>query len=158
VPASWSLEPPALGTVAPRTGSTTTFTAGRTPGSGTITASVTTASGIVEASAQLTVSPAPLRIGSIRYQGTGRAVLVRLNAVDASGRPVSRAVVAVVVHRASRRLFSSRRVTGAAGGAVYRVQTRLGGCFTTTVKRVSAVGFRWDGRTPHNRFCRRRSP
>ena len=154
VSATWSLDPPTLGTFAPKVGSETTFNADRTPGSGTIVASVATPTGKVSAAADLEVVPAELRIRSIRYRGKRKAVFVRVLVADESGRPVSRAAVAVVVRRASRPLFSARKTTGAAGGTAYRVQTRRGGCFTTTIKRVSAVGFRWDGRTPRNRFCR----
>jgi hypothetical protein len=154
VSATWSLDPPTLGTFAPKAGSETTFSAGRTPGSGTIVASVATPTGTVSAAADIEVVPAELRIRSIRYTGKKKALLVRVLVADESGRPVSRATVAVVVRRASRPLFSARKTSGAAGGTAYRVQTRRGGCFTTTIKRVSAVGFRWDGRTPRNRFCR----
>lgn len=154
VSATWSLDPPTLGTFAPKAGRETTFSAGRTPGSGTIVASVATPTGTVSATAGLEVVPAELRIRSIRYRGKKKAVFVRVLVADESGRPVSRASVAVVVRRASRPLFAARKTTGAAGGTAYRVQTRHGGCFTTTIKRVSAVGFRWDGRTPRNRFCR----
>lgn len=154
VSARWSLEPSALGTVAPKVGSETTFSAGRSPGSGTVVASVATPTGIVSATADLEVVPAELRIRSIRLKGKKKAMLVRVLVVDESGKPVSRAAVSVVVRRASRPFFSARKTTGAAGGASYRIQTRRGGCFTTTVKRISAVGFRWDGRTPRNRFCR----
>jgi hypothetical protein len=154
VSARWSLAPSTLGTIAPSSGSTATLTAGRTPGTGTVVASVATPAGAVSASADVQVVPAELKIRSIRYRGKKKAVLVRVLVVDRSGKPISRAAVAVVVHRESRRLFSARKVTGAAGGTAYRLQTRLGGCFTTTIKRVSAVGFRWDGRTPRNHFCR----
>jgi hypothetical protein len=86
-----------------------------------------------------------------------RTVLVTARTVDAAGKPVSRAVVSVVVRRDGRRYFSGRRATGAAGQTIYRVPLRRGGCLITSIRRVSAVGFAWDGRTPRNRFCRPRS-
>jgi hypothetical protein len=100
------------------------------------------------------VTPGRLRIGSIRYTSRKGAVLVAATAVDAAGRPVSRTVVSVLVRRNGRSFFSARAATGAAGRVVYRVPARRGGCFTTVIRRVSAVGFAWNGRTPRNRYCR----
>lgn len=157
VSAAWSLKPPTLGTVAPRAGDATTFIARRTLGSGTIVAAVAIEAGAISAGASVRVTPSRLRIGSIRYRSRKSAVLVTATAVDAAGRPVSRAVVSVAVRRNGRSYFSARAATGAAGRTVYRVPARRGGCFTTTIRRVSAVGFAWDGRTPRNRYCRPRS-
>jgi hypothetical protein len=156
VSVAWSLQSPNLGTVAPRAGDATTFTARRTLGSGTIVASVVTEVGAISAGASVRVAPGRLRIGSIGYRSRKGAVLVTATAVDAAGRPVSRAVVSVVVRRNGRSHFSARAVTGAAGRTVYRVPARRGGCFTTVIRRVSAAGFAWDGRTPRNRYCRPR--
>jgi hypothetical protein len=156
VSALWTVAPPALGAVKPRTGSTTTFTAGRTLGGGTVTATVTTEAATVSASASVTVVAGRLRIGSIRYRGLERTVLVAATAVDAAGRPISRATISVLVRRDGRRHLAARATTGAAGRAVIRVPARRGGCFTVLVRRVSAAGFIWDGRTPRNRFCRPR--
>jgi hypothetical protein len=156
VSVAWSLQSPTLGTVAPRAGDATTFTARRTLGSGTIVASVVTEVGAISAGASVRVAPGRLRIGSIGYRSRKGAVLVTATAVDAAGRPVSRAVVSVVVRRNGRSHFSARAVTGAAGRTVYRVPARRGGCFTTVIRRVSAAGFAWDGRTPRNRYCRPR--
>jgi hypothetical protein len=156
VSAGWSLQPPPLGTVAPRAGDATTFTARRTLGSGTIVASVATEGGAVSAGASVRVAPLRLRIGSIRYTSRKGAVLVTATAVDAAGTPVSRAAVSVLVRRNGRSHLSARAATGAAGRTVYRIPARRGGCFTTVIRRVSAVGFVWDGRTPRNRYCRPR--
>jgi hypothetical protein len=140
VSVAWSLQSPTLGTVAPRAG----------------VASVVTEVGAISAGASVRVAPGRLRIGSIGYRSRKGAVLVTATAVDAAGRPVSRAVVSVVVRRNGRSHFSARAVTGAAGRTVYRVPARRGGCFTTVIRRVSAAGFAWDGRTPRNRYCRPR--
>jgi hypothetical protein len=156
VSVAWSLQSPTLGTVAPRAGDATTFTARRTLGSGTIVASVVTEAGAISAGASVRVAPGRLRIRSISYRSRRGAVLVTATAVDAAGRPVSRAVISVVVRRNGRSHFSARAATGAAGRTVYRVRARRGGCFTTVIRRVSAAGFAWDGRTPRNRYCRPR--
>jgi hypothetical protein len=157
VSAAWSLTPSTFGTVAPITGSATTFTAGRTLGTGTITAAVASETATITASASVSVTPGRLRIGSIRYRIRKSTVLVTATTVDVAGRPVPRAVVTVLVRRDGRRYFSGRRATGAAGRSVYGMPVRRGGCFTTSIRRVSAVGFAWDGRTPRNRYCRPRS-
>ena len=157
VSAAWSLIPPTVGSIAPRTGTATTFTAGRTLGTGAITAAVASETATITASASVSVTPGRLRIGSIRYRIRKSTVLVTATTVDAAGRPVPRAVVTVLVRRDGRRYFSGRQATGAAGRSVYGMPVRRGGCFTTTIRRVSAVGFAWDGRTPRNRYCRPRS-
>ena len=157
VSAAWSLTPSTLGTLAPIAGSATTFTALRALGSGTISASVATGTGVVSAAASVRVAPLRLRIGSIRYRSRKSAMLITATAVDPAGRPVSRAVVAVLVRRNGRGYASARAATGAAGRSVYRLPARRGGCFTTVIRRVSAAGFVWDGRTPRNRHCRPQS-
>ena len=154
VSAAWSLQPATLGTVAPRAGDATQFTARRVLGSGAIVASIATEAGAISAGAVVRVMPGRLRIGSIRYRGRKGALLVTATAVDAAGRPLSRAVVSIVVRRNGRSHLSARGATGAAGRTVFRVAARRGGCFTTIVRRVSAAGFAWDGRTPRNRYCR----
>ena len=156
VSATWSLTPPTLGLLAPSAGSATTFTALRALGSGTITASVATGVGAVSAAAGVRVAPLRLRIGSIRYRSRTSTMLITATAVDPAGRPVPRAVVSVLVRRNGRAYASPRAATGAAGRSVYRLPARRGGCFTTVIRRVSAAGFVWDGRTPRNRYCQPR--
>jgi len=155
VPVTWSVQPTTFGTVTPRAGGVAMFTARRTLGNGTILASVATEVGAISAGARVRVLPARLRIGSIRYRARKTAVFVTVRAVDAAGRPVSRAVVSAVVRRNGRYYLSARAATGAAGKTVFRLPARRGGCFIAVVRRVSAPGFAWDGRTPRNRFCRR---
>jgi hypothetical protein len=157
VTVAWSLSPASIGTIAPSTGSTTTFVAFRTPGEATITAVFGTEAGPISAAATIRVVPARLRIGSIRYRKSKGVALVNVTTIDALGRPISRAAVTVLVRRDGRRHFSARATTGAAGRTVFRVPVRVGGCFTTAIARASAVGFLWDGRTPKNRYCRPRS-
>ena len=83
-------------------------------------------------------------------------MLITATAVDPAGRPVSRAAVSVLILRNGRSYASARAATGAAGRTVYRLPARRGGCFTTMIRRVSAAGFVWDGRTPRNRYCQPR--
>jgi hypothetical protein len=153
--AAWTVSPRVLGTVSPTTGGVTTFTAGRRLGSGTVVASVATEIGTLSAGAGVRVTPGRLRIGLIHYRNQGSSLLVTVRFVDAAGKSVSRAVVTGFVSRDGRRYYSRPAVTGAGGRIVYRMPARRGGCFTTTIRRVSAAGFTWDGRTPRNRFCRR---
>jgi hypothetical protein len=157
VSVTWSVTPGTRGTLAPRRGNSTTFSAARSLGSGIVTASIGTEVGTVTAGAGIRVTPGTLRIGSIRYTARRAAVLVTAITVDSTGRPVSRAILSAVVRRNGRSYLSPRAATGPSGRTVYRVPARRGGCFTTTIRRVSAVGFVWDGRTPRNRFCLPRS-
>ena len=149
---TWKVMPAAFGTVVPGRRGTATFTAGRLLGTGRVTATVATGVAAVAGSASVTVTPARLRIGSIVFGSGKRGVRVTVTAVDGARRPVSRAAVTVVVRRDGRRHFSGRATTGSAGRTLLRVPGR--GCFTVIVKRASAAGFTWDGRTPRNRFCR----
>ena len=152
--AAWSLIPRTLGTITPRTGTATTFTAGRMLGTGTVTVAIASETAPISAAASVSVTPGRLRIGSIRYRSRKKTVLVTVSAVDAAGKPVSLAVVSVLVRRDGRDYFSARAATAAAGRTVYRVPAQRGGCFTTTIRTVSAAGFAWNGRTPRNRFCK----
>jgi hypothetical protein len=155
IAAAWSLAPSTAGTVAPRTGAATTFTAGRTLATGTITAAVTSGSATIAATSSLSITPGRLRVASIGYRSRKNVVFVSARAVDAAGRPVSRALLSLLVRRNGRPHFSARALTGAAGRTVYRVPARRGGCFTATIRRASAAGFAWDGRSPRIRFCTR---
>jgi hypothetical protein len=154
---AWSLTPRTLGAVAPATGSATTFSAGRTLGPGSVVASVATEVGSISASAGVRVAPGRLRIGSIRYRARAGSVLVTVRAVDVAGRPISESRVFIALRRNGLRLGTSRAITGADGRAVYRVPAHRAGCFTTTIRRVTTPGFNWDGFTPRNRYCLRRS-
>jgi len=155
VSAAWSLTPPTLGKLAPKTGPTTTVTAFRVTGEATVTASVGTGAGTITGTSAVHVKPDRLRIRSITYGTRAGFALVTVNAVDPTGRPISRARVSVLVRLGGLPYFSARAATGAAGKSVFRVRLRAGGCFRTTIQRVSATGFVWDGRTPRNRYCRR---
>ena len=156
VSATWTLTPRNIGTLSPSTGSTTTFTALRSLGDATITAALATETGTLTAAATLQVTPGRLSIRSVGYVRKRSIAYVTVSAVDAAGRPVSRAAVWIRVRLNGRRYLSARAATGPAGRAVFRVRVRPGSCLTSAVSKVSAAGFAWDGRTPDNRFCRPR--
>jgi hypothetical protein len=157
VSVTWSVTPTSLGTIAPSTGSTTTFTSLRQLGDVTITAALATETGALTADATVHVIAGRLRIAPLGYQTRGAFVWVGVRAIDTAGKSVSNARVWITVRRDGRRFFTKRVRTGPAGRVSFRFPARRGGCFTTTITQVTAAGFTWDGRTPHNRFCRRRS-
>jgi hypothetical protein len=153
VSALWEVDPSTLGSFQPRTGPTTTFTAGARGGSGVITATIATATGALTAHAAITVKPGPIKIASIRY-GIGRnAILVSATVVDGAGRPVPGALVSVLVRRRGYFYFSGQAKTAATGRAIYRMRPKKG-CYRTTVTRASAPGYVWRTGTPANRFCK----
>ena len=149
----WHVRPAALGTVEAAPGGTATFTAGRLVRTGTISVAATGPTGTVVASASVTVVPARLRIAPVVFRPGKRGMRALLATVDGARRPVSSAALRVVVLRDGRRVLSARVRTGAAGKALVRAPGR--GCFTVVVRKAAAAGFRWDGRTPRNRICRR---
>lgn len=150
IPAAWSVDPPGLGRLSPRTGSSVQFDAGARGGKGTVTA---TAAGLA-ATAALTVGPGPLEVASIRYGiGAAKTLLVTVSLVNLSGRPVRDAFVSVVVRRRGYPYFVGHKATGTNGRATFRVNKKPG-CYRTTVTRVNANGYRWDRATPVNTFCK----
>jgi hypothetical protein len=151
--ASWSVSPASVGTLLPSVGNSTTFTASRRVGRATVTASVDSGSATLSAVATVTVTPARLRV-DLHYQPRKRAFFLALRATDSAGLSVSRARIAVVIRRDGRRYFSKVATTGPAGRVSVRVLVRGGGCFTTTIAHATALGFKWDQHTPHNRYCR----
>jgi len=151
--ASWSLAPQARGTLSTGTGNSTSFTASRRVGRGTVTAVVDTGSATLSAAASMNVVPARMRV-ALAYQGRKRAFFVSLLATDPAGHSVSRARIAIVVRRNGRLFYSKVATTGAAGRVSVRVLARRAGCFTTTISRVTALGFTWDHRMRRNRYCR----
>src|SRR5207344_1299170 len=118
VSAAWSLKPANLGTVAPRRGTAATFTAGRALGTGAVTATVASESATLSETARVSVTPGRLRVRSISYRVRKNALLVTTTAVDATGRPVSRAIISLLVRRDGRRSFSAHGATGPSGRIV----------------------------------------
>jgi hypothetical protein len=147
---TWTVSPGALGVVTPGSNGTATFTAGRTLGTGTITASA----GGLTASASVGVSPANMLIRSIRVTASTRGLRVLVGVVDGARRPISKAALRLVVRKNGRPVFSGTGVTGSGGKVLFRV--RVGqGCFSATIDRAKAQGFRWTGPTPGRSLCRR---
>ena len=127
---------------------------GRTLGQATVTASAPNGTESVSATAILRVTPGRLSIASITYRVQRHGVLVSLWTRDAAGKSVSDATVLGLVRRNGRAYVSTRAETGPAGRTTYRIPLpKLGGCLSTTVRRASAAGFAWDGKTPRNRIC-----
>ena len=158
VPATfaWRVTPQALGKIVPGAAGTATFTAARLIRRGIVDVVAMTPAGPIEGSAHLTVTPARLRIASIGYRRIRSGVQVTVTTRDGARRPISRALVSVLVRRAGERQFTGRKTTGASGRTRYAVRVRGAGCLTLSVTRARAAGFTWDGRTPRNRFCVRR--
>jgi hypothetical protein len=156
VSATWSLAPSARGTLAPTAGSSTTFTAARRVGRGRMIATLATETGTISGAAAVNVTAARLTI-ALHFESLGRGLWVAARATDPAGKSVSRARIFIPVRRDGRRYLSKLVTTGPAGRVSWRVPARRGGCFTATVTRASALGFKWDGRAPQDRLCRPRS-
>ncbi len=153
VNAVWSVNPATAGSVQPRSGPTTTFTAGARGGSGTVTATFAGANGQLSASATMTVQPGRIKVASIRYGIGKKTILVSATVIDASGRPVAGAAVSALVRRRGYAYFSGRGTTAPSGRVTYRVRSKKG-CYRTTITRVTAPGYVWQAGTPVNRFCK----
>lgn len=151
---AWRVAPAVLGRIGRAPGGIATLTAGRVLQSGTVVASASGEAGPVAGSARVTVTPADLRIAPVTFRAGGKRLRVAVRAVDEARKPVSKARVAVLVKRDGKRHALVRATTGPAGKVVAVVPAATG-CFTVEVTRATAQGFRWDGRTPRNRFCRR---
>jgi hypothetical protein len=151
-PVRWSVTPTGLGSVRPKTGHSTTFTAGRRGGSVSVGATAEGAAQPMLGRAAITITPGLIRVSSITYARSGTRVRATARVVEAGGRPVRGARVFVVVRRNARWFFSGRARTGAAGRATFTLRPRAG-CYRTTVTRIVAPGYRWSGKTPRNRFC-----
>jgi hypothetical protein len=149
-PVSWRVTPTALGSIAVGDNGRAVFTARRLLGRGTVTA----LSGAISANAAITVTPATLRVSSLVFQPGRRSLRLVVSAVDGARRPVSATSIGVLVERDGDRHFRGRARTGSGGKVGFRMPLARG-CFTVTVTRAQAAGFRWDGRTPRTRFCRR---
>ena len=147
---SWRVTPTGFGTVKPRAGVTTTVTVGGRGGGGLVRASAT---GQVTAAASLFVTPGGIRVSSIRYEPRGKTLRVTARVVEASGPPAKGVLTSVVIRRNGRPVFSAAKRTDPKGQATYLVALSSG-CFQTKVTGAAARGYRWNGRTPPNRFCR----
>jgi hypothetical protein len=151
-PATWSVIPPSLGSVAPRTGSATRFTAGGRGGTAFVAATVAGAAGPVSGRAKVAITPGTVRVSTIRYAARART-RVTARIVDGAGGPVRAARLSVVVRRDGRWFFSGRGLSGSDGHVTFSIRARSG-CYRTTVRSLFAAGYRWNEKTPANRFCR----
>ena len=149
-PLSWTVAPATLGTFVRGRGAAVRFRAGRVLGSGTVTAGT----GSLAGSATVVVRPATLRVRALDVSATARGARVTLAALDGARRPVSQASVTLVARLDGRRVARVLGVTGAAGKARLGL-TLARGCVSLVVSRARADGFRWDGRSPRARVCRR---
>jgi hypothetical protein len=152
VPVSWSVTPRILGSVSPRIAASTTFKAGGRGGTAFVTATTAGAAGPVSGRAEVTITPGRVRASSIVYRA-GARTRVTAKVVDAAGHPVRGARVSVVVRRSGRWFFSGRSWTRSDGRVTFSMRARTG-CYRTTLTGVRAAGYRWNGKTPANRFCR----
>lgn len=153
VRARWSVAPSSFGSVSPVGGSATTFKAGGRGGSGRVTATLAGSAGELATSARVSVSPGGIRVASVRYEPRGRTLRVTAAVVEAGGPPARGVRTAVDVRRNGRVSFSAQKRTDSRGRATFLVSLAPG-CYRTTVKNATAPGYRWNGRTPPNRFCR----
>ena len=147
-PVRWRVTPTAFGSISVGEGGRAIFTAGRRLGSGAVIAT----SGALTATAAVTVTPAVLRIAAIDLRAGSRSLRVVVTAIDGARRPVSATTVGIVVRRDGARHFRGRARTGSGGKVGYRVPL-ASGCFTVSIVRATAPGFRWNGRAPRARLC-----
>jgi hypothetical protein len=145
---TWTVRPTGLAVASPRTGASTAVRAEGRGGNGLVVAQ----SGTVSASASLSVGPGPIRVSSIRYSKRPTVVRVTASVVEVGGGPARGVRTSVVVRRNGRAHFAASKRTDAAGRTTYLVP-RAAGCFITKVTNAAADGYRWNGRTPANRFC-----
>jgi len=127
------------------------FTAPSFAGSGTVTVTV----GGVSAIAAVTVTKPVVRLSSIRYATTNGRLAVTFTAVNAAtGTPVAGAGVSFTIRRSSYAWTTGTGTTGSGGTLSVLTPTAPSGCYTTSLRSVSAAGFTWDGVTPSNGFCK----
>lgn len=134
------------GTVSPRSGPATTFTAGK-PGVATVTA--TTGTRVARATVQVTRT---VRVGRISYSVTGTRLLVTLAVVDSSRRRVSRASVRFALRRNGRWVAAASVRADSRGIARFTHPARKG-CYSVRIARLRAKGFAWNRVTPKNGSC-----
>jgi hypothetical protein len=145
---AWTVTPAGLAVVNPKTGTSTTVRAEGRGGNGLVQAR----GGAVSATAGLRVTPGPIRVSSIRYSARRTFVRATVTVAEIGGGTAQGVRTSVVVRRNGRAHFSASKRTDATGRATYLVP-RAPGCFITKVTDATAPGYRWNGKTPANRFC-----
>ena len=150
--ATWNVVPARLATVTPKAGTSTRITTAGRGGIGRLVAAAQGASGAITASAVLEVSPGSMRVPKVGYAPTKRTVRVTVSVSEVGGPPVHGAQASVVVRRNGRFAFAGHKRTDRSGRATFLVP-RSSGCYSTKVAKVTSPGYRWNGKTPANRFC-----
>jgi hypothetical protein len=120
------------------------FTAGSETGNGSVVAT----DGGVTVSAAITV---PVRVASVVYTPSYRDLGARISLVDAAGSPRAGIAVTGAILRNGVQYATFSGWTGADGTLTRTIRKAPSGCYTTSVRSLSAQG--WDGTTPANRFC-----
>jgi hypothetical protein len=151
--AAWTLAPGTPGALAPASGPTTTYTASGRVGKGSVVATVATPAGPLTATAPVTVTPPPVaRVAAVRYGVRNKTLHVYVTVVDARGRRLGDAGVTVFLYRNGK--LYARAGGRTVGGRMSFTRPASWGTYRAVVKRVSATGLRWNGKTLPNRFVR----
>ena len=147
----WTVTPATIGSIAPASGATTTFTAGSRPGVGQVTATVTTPTGQLTASTSVSVTaPPPVRVASVRYGVAKRTLHVYVTVVDAGGHRARDASVTVALYRDGK-LYARAAGRTTTGRMTFARPASIG-TYRAIVTRVAASGRTWDRVTPSNVF------
>jgi hypothetical protein len=153
ISAAWTLAPGTRGTLSPASGPSTTYTATGRVGTGAVVATIATPTGPLTATAAVTVTPPPVaRVAAVRYGVLNRMLHVYVTVVDARGRRVRDAALTVFLYRNGK--LYARAGGRAVGGRLTFTRPASWGTYRATVKRVRAIGLRWNGKTPRNSFVR----
>ena len=151
--AAWTLAPGTPGALAPTSGASTTYTASGQIGKGQVIATVTTPTGPLSATAPIVVTPPPVvRVAAIRYGVRHKTLNVYVTVVDARGRRVPNAGVTVFLYR-NGKLYGRAGARAVAGRTTF-TRPASWGTYRAVVRKVTATGLRWNGKTPPNRFVR----
>ena len=151
--AAWTLAPGTPGVLAPTSGPSTTYTASGRIGKGQVIATVATPTGLLTATAPVIVTPPPVvRVAAIRYGVRHKTLNVYVTVVDARGRRVPNAGVTVFLYRNGK--LYGRAGGRTVGGRMTFTRPASWGAYRAVVKKVTATGLRWNGKTPANRFVR----
>ena len=149
--AVWSLGPGSVGTIAPTTGPTTTYTAPAKPGPATVTATVTTPTGTLVATTTVTVeAPPPVRVSAVRYGVAKKQLFVYVTVVDGSGKRLRSAAVTVALYR-NGKVYARAAGPTTTGRMTFSRPASIG-TYRTKVTRVAVAGYTWDRATPANVF------
>ena len=116
-------------------------------------ATVTTPTGPLSATAPVVVTPPPVvRVAAIRYGVRHKTLNVYVTVVDARGRRVPNAGVTVFLYR-NGKLYGRAGARTVAGRTTF-TRPASWGTYRAVVRKVTATGLRWNGKTPPNRFVR----